>query len=352
MRAMSSMSVALILCACGSSLKAEGEFEDDTGTDVSLDIAPDGDDPSPDPGEDGTPDTVAPDTGVDTALDTGVDTAVDTHETIDLVEEEPPCDPAAWFTFAATDAPRAIPDDSDVGITSSIVVTGCPIAAGDIEVVLGITHTFRGDLTVKLTTPAHDTILLHDGSGGSEDNIRTTYPTMTAPAQSICHIVPSAAAGTWTLAVIDDMPSDSGTLDSWTLRLKERQDYCPVTYYSSADHFPVPIPDDSVMGMESTIGVPVHGSISSVAVLVDITHEYMGDVFIYLESPDGADVTLYDRSGGWDEDLSALFPMDMAPVESLSAYTGRDMYGTWTLHVADLETALGGSLDGWRLYVE
>lgn len=347
MRAITSVLMAGLVAGCWSSLKAEQDSKEDTIPDVVEDAAGD----APDAVVDAEPDA-GTDAGTDVVTDTAADAAEDGVEE-DPVEEEPPCDPTAWFTFASTDTPRAIPDDYEPGITSSITVTECPIDVGDIEVTVDITHPFRGDLVLALESPTHERILLHDSSGGVEDDLRTTYPTYTAPAQSTCLMVPTGGTGTWTLTVIDDAPSDTGTLNSWTLRIKEEFDYCPEDYHESGDSFPMVIPDDSVMGVESDILVPAHGSITSVAVLVEITHEYIGDVFVYLESPEGTDVTLYDRAGDWDdEDLFALFPRDMAPVDSLVAFNGEDMHGTWTLHVADLDSYWEGTLDGWRLHVE
>jgi subtilisin-like proprotein convertase family protein len=352
MRAIISFFTAALVAGCWSSLKAEGDSASDTTADVVEDTGTGAEDTPPDTVREDTPPDTAVDTAVDTAADTAADTAVDTAVD-DPVEEEPACNPTTWFSFASTDTPRAIPDDYDPGITSSITVTGCPIDVGDVEVTLDISHPFRGDLVVSLESPTHDTILLHDSTGGTEDDLRTTYPTYTAPAQSICLMVPTGGIGTWTLTVSDDAPSDTGTLNSWSLRLREASGYCPEDYYDSTDSFPMYIPDNNVTGVRSRITVPVHGSVTSVAVLVEVSHEYIGDVFIELGSPAGTYATLYDRAGGWDdEDLSALFPGDMTPVDSLARFNGEDMHGTWTLHVSDLESYYSGTLDGWRLHVE
>jgi len=352
MRFQTAILIAALLAGCGSSVKAE----QDTGEDTATDTGEDGVVDVPDDGEtDAQPDVEA-DAVVDPVVDGTPDTTADTVVDVavaDPVEEEPPCDPTAWFTFASTDTPRAIPDDYDPGITSSITVPECPVDVGDLEVTVDIRHTYRGDLHLILESPAGDEFVLHDGTGGSEDDIRTTYPTTTAPARSTCLSLPTGGAGTWTLTVIDDSPVDTGTLDSWSLRLRQDAGYCPETYYTSTDGFPMAIPDDSVMGVDSRITVPAHGSITDVAVLVEISHEYIGDVFVTLESPSGTDVLLYDRAGDWDdEDLFVLFPMDMAPVDSLGAFSGEDMYGTWTLQVSDLEAVYSGTLDGWRLHVQ
>ncbi len=349
MRTSISIALALLVASCGSSLKAGT----DAGDDMMEDVLDDGQDVLEDTGHDAVEDSVTdPEPEVEPDADDPVPDPVDTVEVTDPVEEEPACDPTAWFTFASTDTPRAIPDDTELGITSSVTVTGCPIDVGDIEVDVDIRHGYRGDLTVILMTPTHEQVLLHDGSGGSEDNLHTTYPTLTAPAQTMCMLLPTGGPGTWSLKVVDDMPGDSGTLQSWTLRLRERADHCPESWYEPTGTFPIAIPDDTPMGIESDVVVPDHGSISSIAVLVDISHEYMGDVFIWIESPGGENATLYDRSGSYSDDLLTIFPIETAPVDSLSVYTGDEMHGTWTLHVADLDAAFEGHLDGWRLSIE
>lgn len=101
--------------------------------------------------------------------------------------------------------------------TDSLAIAG----AGNIlaiEVDINITHTWRGDLEVKLIHPDLTTVFLHDNTGGSADNLIGTYPTTLTPAQPLSALFGKPAAGTWGLYVGDTAGGDTGTLNSWTLR--------------------------------------------------------------------------------------------------------------------------------------
>lgn len=107
-----------------------------------------------------------------------------------------------------------------------------PIA--DVHVTIDITHTFVGDLTVAI---AHDgtSVTLHNGQGGSGDDLRVTYrdagaPNGSEPYDCECAITPSGPGqlgdfagqtteGDWELTVLDNFPgSDDGFLAEWCLR--------------------------------------------------------------------------------------------------------------------------------------
>ncbi len=113
--------------------------------------------------------------------------------------------------FPSTDTPIAIPDNNTTGINSTINVNAA-IAIEEVVVDVNITHTFIGDLRVTLRSPAGTEVVLHNRSGGSADNINQSYvlPTQFTGQQG---------AGNWVLHVDDNAGLDTGTLNSWTLRL-------------------------------------------------------------------------------------------------------------------------------------
>ena len=55
-------------------------------------------------------------------------------------------------TFSATGLPLSIPDNNATGITSSLAVSGSG-TVGSLALSLHVTHTYRGDLVVTLTSP-------------------------------------------------------------------------------------------------------------------------------------------------------------------------------------------------------
>ena len=101
----------------------------------------------------------------------------------------------------------SIPDNNTSGINSSIDVSRSGLA-GTINVTVNITHTWKGDLRVTLTTPSGIVHSLHNNTGSSTDNIHQTYTLDTSN---------EAAAGTWTLFVSDNARRDTGTLDNWSI---------------------------------------------------------------------------------------------------------------------------------------
>ena len=74
-----------------------------------------------------------------------------------------------------TESPAVtIPDNSPNGI-ERLLTTNASGQVKSVEVSVDITHTFIGDLEVKLITPDGTTIPLHHQTGGSADNIIKTY---------------------------------------------------------------------------------------------------------------------------------------------------------------------------------
>ncbi|MCB8902889.1 MULTISPECIES: S8 family peptidase [unclassified Streptomyces] len=103
----------------------------------------------------------------------------------------------------------AIADNSTVEspVTVSGVTGNAPAA---LQVPVNIVHTYIGDLQVQLIAPDGSAYTLKAfGTGGSSDNINTTY-TVNASSE--------VANGTWKLRVTDNASIDTGKIDSWGLQ--------------------------------------------------------------------------------------------------------------------------------------
>lgn len=111
--------------------------------------------------------------------------------------------------------PIAIPDNDSSGIESVISVGENGHVFG-VEVGVNITHTWRGDLIVKLTSPEGSEHTLHDRSGGSANDLIETWTLDTFNGESM--------HGDWTLFVSDNAALDTGTLNSWALTLTALSD--------------------------------------------------------------------------------------------------------------------------------
>ncbi|MEV6395216.1 S8 family serine peptidase [Streptomyces sp. NPDC051907] len=92
-------------------------------------------------------------------------------------------------------------------VTVSAVAGNAPAT---LQVPVDIKHTYIGDLKVDLIAPDGTAYNLKAyGSGGSTDNINTTY-TVNASSE--------AANGVWKLRVNDNARYDTGKIDSWALQ--------------------------------------------------------------------------------------------------------------------------------------
>lgn len=93
-----------------------------------------------------------------------------------------------------------------------------------------------------------------------------------------------------------------------------------------------------------------NGRIRDIAVSVDITHTFIGDLNVTLTSPGGSGIVLHDRSGGREgqhhQDLYARYHTGACLVARAAGA------GTWRLRVTDLEGKDTGKLNRWALQIE
>lgn len=113
-------------------------------------------------------------------------------------------------------AGTAIPDNDASGVERSLSTTETGTVK-DVSVSVDITHTWIGDLLVKLVSPAGTEVVLHNRSGGSADNIIRSYSAAAVPALSTLQGQP--LAGTWKLKVADLEAQDVGKLNKWSLQI-------------------------------------------------------------------------------------------------------------------------------------
>lgn len=111
-------------------------------------------------------------------------------------------------TYSNT-ADYSIPDNNATGIRSPISVSGRSGNAGSsVPVAVNIVHTYRGDLVVDLIAPDGSVYNLHNRSGGSADNINSTY-TLNLSSEPL--------NGTWNLRASDRAGADTGYINSWSI---------------------------------------------------------------------------------------------------------------------------------------
>ena len=110
----------------------------------------------------------------------------------------------------------AIPDNTPAGVTSTLNIVGSGgTVTSNFNVDLNITHTWRGDLRVTLRSPAGTSVILHNLTGSSADNIVGNYPLTLTPAQSLATLIGQPLDGIWSLIISDNAGDDTGILNSW-----------------------------------------------------------------------------------------------------------------------------------------
>lgn len=125
---------------------------------------------------------------------------------------------------------------------------------------------------------------------------------------------------------------------------------CPAaSSYSALIHQEISIPDNGrALTSTSAVHVPVHGTVSSASVSLDVRHAREGDLRVALVPPGGQEITLYgggqSRAGG----INGTY----ASVPALANLSGSDPAGTWELRAGDYRDGVEGTLDSWSLHIE
>jgi subtilisin-like proprotein convertase family protein len=236
-------------------------------------------------------------------------------------------------TFNATGLPLSIPDNNTTGVTSNLAVTGNGNIAS-LALSLKITHTFRGDLVVRLTAPGGQQFFVSNRQGGSADNIILTNLAITA-------FNGTPAAGTWKLRVQDLASIDVGTIDSWSLKIVG--DCNPQTHWSGSATPNLPTVDNGSACTSLTV-TTTGGSASVTKLDISGRHDWRAILRGTL-AHNGVTVTAFP-TGTFPID-QGTFSFTNRPISGLSG----DASGTWTLCIIDTD-AFGdtGVLNTWSVH--
>lgn len=99
-------------------------------------------------------------------------------------------------------------DPDDLGLDLTINVPDDLTLFGT-EVSVDITHTYSGDLTLTLTSPAGTAYTLRQNTGGATDDIVESYSTPIFNGE--------VGTGDWVLNVLDSFNGDDGQVNNWSL---------------------------------------------------------------------------------------------------------------------------------------
>lgn len=107
----------------------------------------------------------------------------------------------------------------------------------------------------------------------------------------------------------------------------------------------LPIPDNDLVGISSSLHVEDQGIIKDFYVFVIISHSYINDLTVKLVSPAGEEAVLHERSGGPADDIIEDYTHEDTP--ALLTFMGDTVQGEWKLVVSDHARIDEGTLDSW-----
>jgi len=113
---------------------------------------------------------------------------------------------------------------------------------------------------------------------------------------------------------------------------------------SSAQGLPRSIPDNNTTGITSAISVSGDGTVGSLALSLNITHPFRGDLKVTLISPTGTQFVVSNQEGGSADNI-------VITSQSITTFNGQIAAGTWQLKVQDLAAADVGTLNSWSLAI-
>jgi len=120
--------------------------------------------------------------------------------------------PAEEKTLARTVKPNVeLPEVTPEPVTS-IIHFDKSGEVESIELLLDLSHTYIGDLTINLISPEGTKVAIHEEEGGSRNKIKRTYS-----GDVFSDFVGEEIHGDWILEISDSSPRDAGWLNLWGL---------------------------------------------------------------------------------------------------------------------------------------
>ncbi len=238
-------------------------------------------------------------------------------------------------------------------IVTSQNTTGIVWTSGNSE---NITWDVAGTNSNGINTSTVNILLSIDGG--------ETYPTVLASnvpnngSQNI--IVPDLLAPSCKI-MVEAVGNLFYSLNQNSFSIGEFTTEC--TTYISTD-VPKDIPDNDTNGIISTIDVVVDNPIVDVNVSVSLTHTWIDDITLILESPEGTRVKLISGECGSNEGMDVTFDDEgdvlicgnlpaisgiIKPEEPLLNFFSESPIGVWKLITIDNAPDDNGTIDSWSL---
>jgi len=165
---------------------------------------------------------------------------------------------------------------------------------------------------------------------------------------------------------------------SWNTKSLSIGEFNEVCNSYVSDDPPISIPDNDADGVSSVITVSESVGVEKIRLRLindsggsvespGITHTYLGDLSVTLESPEGTTIRVLNRDCAESDDVQAIFSDEgieiecnssspgirgePKPVEEFASFIGENSQGNWTLKVADNQADDTGYLEAWSLEI-
>ena len=105
-----------------------------------------------------------------------------------------------------------IDDKNELSSVQTCQLTG---KVSKLSLLLNIDHSHIGDLICSLKAPSGKSVIIHNKTGGSQNNLSKTYD-----SSNLKELIGENSEGDWTLNIIDQLKGDAGKLTSWKLDIE------------------------------------------------------------------------------------------------------------------------------------
>ncbi|MFT6270212.1 MAG: subtilisin-like proprotein convertase family protein [Alphaproteobacteria bacterium] len=246
-------------------------------------------------------------------------------------------------TISEQNSPNiSIPDNSALGVSDTIRI-GASGRIKSIKIGVDIEHTYIGDLLVNLIPPHGNEITLHKRLGGGNNNLVQSYDMLSL--SELTHLKGKSVNGDWRLSIFDQARQDVGILRKWGLDMTlDNQQLIDLTSSPGTR-----VPDNNPQGIKDVLQVSQQGEVKALALALDISHTYIGDLIVGLSSPSGKTAVIHNRLGGVQNNLVAVFDNNSLPF--LDDFIGEVVAGNWTIAVSDHAGRDVGKLNTWNLKI-
>jgi vibriolysin len=224
---------------------------------------------------------------------------------------------ATWSTGSTENqAPTASITAPADGATVSGSVTVSANAADADGTVAKVTFTLPNGTTVEDTSAPYsatwDSTTVADGAG------------YTISAVATDNVGANSAPASVTVSVANDVDCIGGTF--------------------TATDVPIAIPDNNATGITSNLNVAGTGNVGTLALSLNITHTWRGDLVVTLIAPSGTQYVVSNRAGGSADNL-------ILNGSVITAFNGQAAAGQWKLKVQDRAGQDVGTLNSWSLEI-